>query len=53
MKIRKWTTFVAIMMFLSGVAWAEKGPLNVAIIWHQHQPLGTPRRGFCIIKRQN
>ena len=39
MKIREWTAFVAIMMLLSGVVWAEKGPLNVAIIWHQHQPL--------------
>jgi|GEM_PF-6560832 len=19
--------------------WAEKGPLNLAIVWHQHQPL--------------
>jgi alpha-amylase/alpha-mannosidase (GH57 family) len=28
-----------LMMLLSGVVWAEKGPLNVAIIWHQHQPL--------------
>jgi len=32
MKIRKWTTFVAIIMLLSGVVWAEKGLLNVAII---------------------
>ena len=39
MKIRRLTTFVAIMVLFSGVVWAEKGPLNVAIIWHQHQPL--------------
>ena len=47
MKIRKWTTFVAIMMFLSGVVWAEKGPLNIAIIWNQHQPLyRNPAKGL-------
>ena len=39
MKIRRLTTFVAIMMLFSGVVWAEKGPLNIAIICHQHQPL--------------
>lgn len=47
MKIRKWMTFVAIMIFLSGVVWAEKGPLNPAIIWHQHQPLYcNPAKGL-------
>ena len=39
MKMRKWMTFVAIVMLLSGVLWAKKGPLNLAIVWHQHQPI--------------
>jgi len=37
--MRKLMAVLIVVMLLSGVVWAEKGPLNVAIIWHQHQPL--------------
>ena len=37
--MRKALTFLVLLVLLSGLALAEKGPLNVAIIWHQHQPL--------------
>jgi alpha-amylase/alpha-mannosidase (GH57 family) len=28
-----------LVILLSGAMWADKGPLNVAIVWHQHQPI--------------
>ncbi len=37
--MRKALTFLVLIFLLSGLALAEKAPLNVAIIWHQHQPL--------------
>ena len=32
------TAFLLGVLLMGGLAWA-KGPLNLAIIWHQHQPL--------------
>ncbi len=37
--MRKVFAFIVILVVISGLALAEKAPLNVAIIWHQHQPL--------------
>jgi len=37
--MRKLMAVLILMMLLSGVVWAEKGSLNVAIVWHQHQPI--------------
>ncbi len=37
--MRKLMAVLILMMLLSGVVWAEKEPLNVAIVWHQHQPI--------------
>jgi|AntAceMinimDraft_16_1070373.scaffolds.fasta_scaffold01598_2 alpha-amylase/alpha-mannosidase (GH57 family) len=37
--MRKVLTFLVLLVVVSGFALAEKAPLNVAIIWHQHQPL--------------
>ena len=37
--MRKLMAVLILMMLISGVVWAEKGPLNVAIVWHQHQPI--------------
>jgi len=37
--MRKELTILVLLVVVSGFALAEKAPLNVAIIWHQHQPL--------------
>ncbi len=37
--MRKVLAFLILLVVVSGLALAEKAPLNVAIIWHQHQPL--------------
>ncbi len=37
--MRKASAFLAILVIASGLAWAQDTPLNLAIIWHQHQPL--------------
>ena len=39
MRVRKALAFLGIILLIGTVAWAGKGPLNLAIIWHQHQPL--------------
>jgi alpha-amylase/alpha-mannosidase (GH57 family) len=37
--MRKALTFLVVLVIVSGVVMADKQPLNLAIIWHQHQPL--------------
>ncbi|MCD6136768.1 hypothetical protein J7J63_08680 [Candidatus Bipolaricaulota bacterium] len=37
--MRKALIFLFILIGISSLALAEKGPLNVGLIWHQHQPL--------------
>ena len=37
--MRKAWAFLGIMFLLGTISWAGQAPLNVAIIWHQHQPL--------------
>ncbi|RLE38428.1 hypothetical protein DRJ12_01555, partial [Candidatus Acetothermia bacterium] len=39
MRVRKALAFLGIILLIGTVAWAGKGPLDLAIIWHQHQPL--------------
>ncbi len=36
--MRRWLILLAVGLLIGGTAWA-KAPLNLAIIWHQHQPL--------------
>jgi len=37
--VRRTLFLGALAVFLAGTAWATKDPLNLAILWHQHQPL--------------
>ncbi len=37
--MRKVLVFLGVLFLVGGIVWAGKGPLNLAIIWHQHQPL--------------
>ena len=37
--MRKVFVFLGILFLIGTAVWAGQGPLNVAIIWHQHQPL--------------
>ena len=37
--VRKGLVFLMFVLLIGTVTWAGKGPLNLAIVWHQHQPL--------------
>ena len=38
-RIATWLLWLGIALMISGAAAGQKAPLNVAIVWHQHQPM--------------